>query len=57
MNKDYTGTIVEQSLIDTKILDTLEVLDKQVSGSWTLYKVKVSESEIDQLANNIESNK
>ncbi len=57
MNKDYTGTIIEQSLIDPSVLANLDVVNKEISGSWTLNKVKVSEQEIEQLANNIESNK
>ncbi len=56
MKREYTGTIVEQSLADKQIINTLEIVDKQV-GNWTLYTVKVSEEEIESLSRNIKSNK
>lgn len=39
----YKGTIIESSLADLSVLDSVQVLKKYQSGSWTLYDVLVSE--------------
>lgn len=59
MDKNYTGTIVVESLIDQSILDSLKVIKSEVSPNlgWHLFTVEVSESDIGKFANNIESNK
>lgn len=37
------GTIIENSLADTSILDQVEITKTWQAGSWILHKVKISE--------------
>lgn len=52
----YDGTVVEESLLDNRFLNKLEVLGVHISSAevpenrWHLYKVKVSEDDIASLA-------
>jgi hypothetical protein len=52
----YEGTIVEESLLDNRILNGLEILGVHISSAeapedrWHLYKVAVSEDDIESLA-------
>lgn len=39
----WSGTIIEQSLVDTNILQLLNVTKKWTSGKWVLYDVAVEE--------------
>ncbi len=61
MEKDYTGTIIAESLEDDSVLSTLEVLgmkitdDENPADRWHLYTVKVSRQDIERLALNIKS--
>lgn len=56
MDKDFTGTIIEESLEDNRILNELEIVSFRISDSensadrWHLYTVKVSKEEIEKLS-------
>lgn len=51
----YKGTIVEESLKDNRILNNLEIIGVRISNTdkpedrWHLYKVRVSEDDIETL--------
>ena len=49
----YTGIIIGQSLIDVSILENLNVLNSWTEGNWTLYKVSVTEEEIEIVQRNL----
>jgi len=59
MTKDYKGIIVEESLLDNRILNDLEIIKVEISKEenpedrWHLYTVKVSEEDINKLDKNI----
>ncbi len=57
--QNYTGTIVSESLIDKSVLNSLKVTRSEVSPTlgWHLLTVEVSVEEIQNLSQNIESNK
>jgi hypothetical protein len=63
MNKDYRGTIVEESLEDNRVLNGLEITSFRISSAenpadrWHLYSVKVSEDDILRLSRNIKAGK
>lgn len=63
MTKDYIGTIVEESLEDNRILNSLEIVGFKISSDdnptdrWHLYKVKVSRGDIQSLSKFIRSGK
>jgi hypothetical protein len=46
----YTGVIVENSLIEATVLDSLTILKTWQDGSWTLHKVQVTEVQIKQIS-------
>ncbi len=56
MKKSYTGTIVEESLGDNRILNDIEIIgfhisnDEKPKDRWHLYTVKVSTDEIKKLS-------
>jgi len=56
MEQQYTGTIIEESLEDKKILDSINVINTKVSDEenleerWHMHKVNVTEREILNLA-------
>jgi hypothetical protein len=59
MEKEYKGTIIEESLVDNRMLNELEIIGFRISEEenpaerWHLYDVKVSLDDIDRLAENI----
>lgn len=60
--KDFQGIIVEESLIDNKILNEMNIIstnsnNENSSNKWHMYKVKVSKEDIDKISKNIKSNK
>ncbi|MFA6072397.1 MAG: hypothetical protein WC810_27865 [Janthinobacterium sp.] len=56
---NYKGTIVEESLIDNRILNDLKIIDFRVSKDenpvdrWHLYTVLVTNQDIERLSQNI----
>lgn len=61
--KIYCGTIVEESLKDSRFLNELEILSVRISAAekpedrWHLYKVLVSQKQIQQLAEQLKPEK
>jgi hypothetical protein len=61
--KDYTGTIVEESLEDNRILNDFDIVSVKISKDdnpadrWHLYSVKVSKDDISVLAQQIKLGK
>ena len=61
MEKDKTGTIVEESLEDNRILNDVEIIGFRISNEeepgdrWHLYTVKVSTDDIQKLSQLIKS--
>lgn len=59
MDKEYKGTIIEESLLDNRMLNDLEIVSFRISKDenpverWHLYNVKVSSDDIARLAENI----
>lgn len=49
----YQGTIVENSLENKDILNSLKVEKKYTSGDWTLYDVFIDEERISILSNHL----
>jgi len=62
-NKEYRGTIVEESLIDNRILNRLEIIGFRISNEeniedrWHLYTVKISKEDIKKISKNLKSTK
>ncbi len=63
MNKDYKGTIVEESLSDNRILNDIKILNFRISKDenpndrWHLYTVNVSKDDIKKLSTYIGAGK
>lgn len=63
MNKDYFGTIIEESLEDNRILNEIEIISFRISKDenpddrWHLYKAKVSREDIEKLSKYIRPGK
>ena len=63
MEKEYKGTIVEESLEDNRILNDIEIIGFRISNSedledrWHLCKVNVSREDIEKLSQGIKSGK
>ncbi len=63
MNKDYKGTIVEESLEDNRILNDIQILSSRISKDdnpadrWHLYTIKVSREDIEKISKYIKSGK
>lgn len=61
--KAYIGTIIEESLRDNRFLNVLEILAVRISNAenltdrWHLYQVRVSESQLQALANELKPEK
>lgn len=61
MEKEYKGTIVEESLEDSRILNNLDIRGFKISSDekpedrWHLYTVNVSKKEIENLSKYIKS--
>ena len=61
MPPKYQGTIIEESLIDNRIMNDLEIINFRISQDedpakrWHLYNVVVTREEIDHLADNIKA--
>jgi len=59
----YTGTIVEESLNDNRLLNSLEIKSVKISSAdnkqdrWHLYKVYVSKEQISKLSHELKSEK
>lgn len=59
----YTGTIVEESLLDNRFLNELEITSIRISDAdnpedrWHLYGVTVTEDQVRQLAGQLKSEK
>jgi hypothetical protein len=49
----YKGTIIENSLIDKKILEKVKIEKTYQAGDWVLDDVLVDESQISELAKNL----
>ena len=55
MEKQYKGTIIEESLEDNRILNSMEIVgfriskDENPQDRWHLYTVKVSKEDIEKL--------
>lgn len=55
----YSGTIVEESLLDNRILNSFTInqvhisMNEVAANRWHLYKVTLSEKQIDILLNNL----
>jgi hypothetical protein len=62
MNKEYTGIIIEESLDDNRILNTLDFMKLHISlaenplDRWHMYQVNVSKEEILELSKHILEN-
>lgn len=56
---NYTGTIVEESLIDNRYLNNLSIIGVRISSTdiaadrWHMYKVTITEDQIKDLANQL----
>lgn len=63
MNRDYFGTIIEESLEDNRVLNDIEIISFRISKDespqdrWHLYKAKVSKEDIEKLSKYIKSGK
>ncbi len=64
---NYTGTIIEESLLDKSLLSQIQILDTKIEPitekhqtpwlkQWTLHKVEIPESLADELALEISEN-
>lgn len=62
MNEDFKGVIVEESLIDNRILNDLEIekikitTEDKPNERWHLYTIKISKEKIEALNKNIRPN-
>lgn len=63
MNKEYKGTIVEESLDDNRVLNDISITgfriskDENPADRWHLYTVMVSKSDIEKLSKYIKAGK
>ena len=63
IQKDYKGAIIEESLIDNCLLNDLEITGLEItkeespSERWHIFKVRVSEEDINNLCKNINNKK
>ncbi len=63
MQKDFIGTIVEESLADNRILNDIEIIRFRITKEddpnerWHLYKVRVSREDIEKLSKCIKDGK
>lgn len=63
MTKNYTGTIIEESLDDNRIINDLDVTKVHITDDanprdrWHLYTIKASLEDIEKLSHNIKSGK
>ncbi len=61
--KIYTGTIVEESLRDSRILNKFKILNVKITEEenpeerWHIFSVEVSEDDIGELAENLKPSK
>lgn len=61
--KTYLGTVVEESLRDNRFINELDILAVRISSAekpedrWHLYKVRVSEEQIQELATQLNPEK
>lgn len=61
--KKFVGTIVEESLVDNRFVNDLEVVSVRISGAekpedrWHLYKVQMSRAQIQALADQLKPEK
>ncbi len=59
----YVGTIVEESLLDNRILNKLKIKSVRISSAenplnrWHLYSVEVDDKDIDLISKNLKSTK
>ena len=59
MDDKYQGTIVEESLVDNRILNKLKIKSIRITGEenpnnrWHLYRVEIEKNEMDWLKNEI----
>lgn len=57
----YTGTIVEESLLDSRIINDFKIIHAHISRAnntedrWHLYKVEASEQQIETLSSHLKS--
>lgn len=63
MNKEYRGTIIEESLDDNRILNNLQIIkfritnDDNPQNRWHLFTVNISEEKIKEISKHIKSGK
>lgn len=61
MGREYTGTIVEESLEDNRILNDFEIMKIRISEEenpedrWHLYTVKITQEEVSKLSQQMKS--
>ncbi len=61
MKNEYKGTIVEESLLDNRILTGMEIIGHRISKDenpidrWHLYTVKISKDDIEKLSGSIKN--
>lgn len=55
--KVYKGIIIEESLIDSKYLNEIEIINTKIAhnGEWTLRTVNITKEEIEYLSDKIKS--
>ena len=59
----FTGTFVEESLKDKRLLEQLEIISNHISSvensedKWHLYKVNIEEAVIDELSRQLKTEK
>jgi hypothetical protein len=49
----YTGIIVDNSLTEPSVLNSLNIIKTWQDGSWILHKVQVTEPQIKQISDNL----
>ncbi len=63
IQKDYKGVIIEESLIDNRQLNNLEIISLEITPEenpaerWHIFKVHASKDDIDKLSKNINDKK
>lgn len=61
MNNEYKGIIVEESLIDNRMMNDFNIIDFRISSDenpadrWHIYTVMIDRNDMDRLSRNIKS--
>jgi hypothetical protein len=53
--QEYHAILVDKSLFDQSILNSMQIIGQQSDGGWILYKVKANEHDLDVLIPKIQS--